>query len=211
MRQTSFGFMKDYKKEFGGSLLPGKRKSKRPLSTKAPIHLILKADQKAVFNPSSQKLNSLIRRTAHQFHIQIYDLAVNWSHIHFLIRLKQREDYVKFIRALCSLLTEFSQNSNFKTSPGRSHPQTAEISDSSIQNRKLFTLRPFTRILAWGRDLKSVFDYLKINQMESFGIFQRPKRKISGTPPKSFFERSLQCGSINPRSRSVCLTIALGV
>jgi hypothetical protein len=177
MRQTSFGFMKDYKKEFGGSLLLGKRRSKRPLSTKHPIHLILKADQKEVFNPSSQKLNSLIRKTAQLFHIQIYDLAVNWSHIHFLIRLKQREDYVKFIRALCSLLTEFSKLSDPKRPLGKSNTQTAQGTDSMSQIRKLFTLRPFTRILSWGRDLKSVFNYLKINQMESFGLIHRTKQK----------------------------------
>jgi hypothetical protein len=176
MRQTSFGFRKDYKKEFGGSLLLGKRKSKRPLSTKHPIHLILKADQKGVFNPSSQKLNSLIRKTARLFNIQIYDLAVNWSHIHFLIRFKQRNDYVKFIRALSSLLTEFSNISEPQCSSGRSPIQTAEISDSTVQKRKLFTLRPFTRILAWGRDFRNAFSYLSLNQQESFGLIDRKKK-----------------------------------
>jgi len=37
MRQLGFSFQNDYKKEFGGSLLQGKRKSARPLSTKKPI------------------------------------------------------------------------------------------------------------------------------------------------------------------------------
>jgi REP element-mobilizing transposase RayT len=183
MRQTSFGFMKGYKKEFGGFLLLGNRKSKRPLSTKHPIHLILKADQKGVFNPSSQKLNSLIRKTARLFNIQIYDLAVNWSHIHFLIRFKQREDYVKFVRAVSSLLTEFSRRSDSIRSSGKINTQTAQRRDSKSQIRKLFTLRPFTRILAWGRDLKSVFNYLKIDQMESFGLICKPKLKKIGKPP----------------------------
>jgi len=70
MKQMSFGFLRDYKKEFGGSLLAGKRKTQRPLSIKAPIHLILKADQKGIFNPSNRSLDKLIRKTAGQFHVQ---------------------------------------------------------------------------------------------------------------------------------------------
>jgi len=79
MKQMSFGFIRDYKKEFGGSLLAGKRKTRRPLSTKSPIHLILKADQKGIFSPSNRSLDKLIRKTAQQFDIHLYDLAVNWS------------------------------------------------------------------------------------------------------------------------------------
>jgi REP element-mobilizing transposase RayT len=158
MKQTSFGFMQDYKKEFGGSLLAGKRKTQRPLSIKSPIHLILKADHKGLFNPSNQSLNKLIRKTAKQFDIQVYDLALNWSHIHFLIRIKAREDYVAFIRALTSLITQGVRKAKSTTT-------------------KVFTLRPFTRILKWGRDLNGVFEYLKLNQMESFGLNQRVKKK----------------------------------
>jgi len=156
MKQMSFGFLKDYKKEFGGSLLAGKRKTQRPLSIKSPIHLILKADKKGIFNPGNQSLDKLIRKTARQFNVRIYDLALNWSHIHFLIRIKSRQDYIAFIRALTSLITQGVK---------RSRPQLT----------KIFTLRPFTRILKWGRDLNGVFNYFKLNQMESFGLIRRQK------------------------------------
>jgi len=156
MKQMSFGFLQDYKKEFGGSLLSGKRKKQRPLSIKAPIHLIIKADQKGIFSPSNQSLDKLIRKTARQFDMHLYDLAINWSHIHFLIRIKSRQDYVAFIRALTSLITQGVK---------RSRPQLT----------KIFILRPFTRILKWGRDLKGVFNYFKLNQMESFGLILRQK------------------------------------
>ncbi|MGZ5280101.1 MAG: transposase [Pseudobdellovibrionaceae bacterium] len=158
MKQTSFGFMRGYKNEFGGSLLAGKRKSQRPLSVKAPIHLVLKADQKGIFSPSNQSLAKLIRRTAQQFDIHLYDLAINWSHIHFLIRIRSREDYVAFVRALTSLITQ-------------------GVKKSRPRLTKIFSLRPFTRILKWGRDLKGVFNYLKLNQMESFGLIQRKTKR----------------------------------
>ncbi len=160
MRQTSFGFLKDYKKEFGGLLLLGRRKSRRPLSVKDPMHLVLKANQKGVFNPGNRNLQRLIRRTARKFRIQLYDLAVNWSHIHFLIRIRERQDYVRFVRALTSLLAR-------------------AVSRARGGKSKLFALRPFSRILNWGRDLRRAFEYLSLNQQEAFGLVIRKKKKRS--------------------------------
>lgn len=157
MRQLGFTFLKDYKKEFGGSLLVGKRKSKRPLSTKHPIHLILKSCNKKVFNPSNGSLEKLIRSQAQKFDVKIYDLALNWSHIHFLIKLQNKEDYKKFIRSLTSILAQ-------------------RIRQAKDDLKEIFTLRPFTRIVTWGRDFKTVLSYQVLNQMEAFGLIKREKR-----------------------------------
>ena len=177
MKQTSFSFLKDYKKEFGGSLLLGKRKARRPLTTKSPIHLILKASQKGVFSPSNHSLKNLIRKTAKQFDIHIYDLAINWSHIHFLIRIRSREDYVRFIRALSSLLSQAIAKVHSRQSQRNLTEDSHVLGKDKTQKTKLFTLRPFTRILSWGRDLKTVFRYVTLNQMEAFGLIRRFKKK----------------------------------
>lgn len=166
MKQLSLGFMQNYKKEFGGSLLIGKRKSKRPLSTKHPIHLVLKSSFKGVFNPSNKSLYELIKKQARKYGVRIYDLAINWSHIHCVIRIKGREDYLKFIRSLTSVIS-----------------QRAKRHDSTLT--QLFTLRPYTRIISWGRDFKRVLNYQVLNQLESFGLIKRnkvckkPRKKIS--------------------------------
>ena len=147
MKQTSFSFFQNYKKEFGGSLLLGKRKEKRPLSTKNPIHLVLKSDEKASFHPCNQEMKNLIQDTASEFGIKIYDLALNWNHIHCLMKIPSRDSYVKFIRALTSRM------------------------------KVKFILRPFTRILSWGRDFKNALNYLLKNKMEAFGLKREPKKK----------------------------------
>jgi len=77
MRQLGFSFQNDYKKEFGGSLLSGKRKSARPLSTKKPIHLILKCTGKSVFNPSNRKLENPIRHQAKKYGKKIKEVTHN--------------------------------------------------------------------------------------------------------------------------------------
>ena len=156
MRQVAFSFLQDYKKEFGGSLLIGKRKDKRPLSTKHPIHLILKSCHKRVFNPSNMSLEKLIRDQAKKFNIKIYDMAVNWSHIHLVIQLKDKNDYTRFIRSLTSIMA-------------------SKIRKVFPCLKEIFTLRPYTRIISWGRQFKNALQYQVINKMESFGLIKRDK------------------------------------
>ena len=158
MKQLFFNFIQDYKKEFGGSLLVGKRKSKRPLSTKHPLHLILKSSHKGLFNPKNISLDQLIRSQCKKFGIKLYDLAINWSHIHMLVKIQDREDYIRFIKSLTSLISMKIQ----KVKP--------ELKD-------IFTLRPFTRIVSWGRDFKRALEYQVLNQLEAFGFIRREKKK----------------------------------
>ncbi len=160
MRQASFSFIKSYKKEFGGSLLEGKRKTKRPLSTKHPLHLILKSSCRGVFNPGNISLEKLIHSQARKFGIKIYELALNWSHIHFILKIESRKDYNKFIRSLTAVLAK-------------------RIRKLKPHLEVIFELRPFTRIISWGRDFKRVLEYALLNQMEAFGLVIRAKKPKS--------------------------------
>jgi len=162
MRQLGFKFQNDYKKEFGGSLLSGKRKSARPLSTKKPIHLILKCTGKSVFNPSNRKLENLIRNQANKYGIKVYEVALNWSHVHLLIRLPSREAYLAFIRTITALIVGF-------------------ISKTKGMNLKsIFDLRPYTKILSWGRQFQRVVEYLELNTLEALGLIVRKKKGTAG-------------------------------
>ncbi|MEZ0391036.1 MAG: transposase [Pseudobdellovibrionaceae bacterium] len=100
----------------------------------------------------------LIHSQAQRFNVKIYGLAVNWSHIHMIIKIKERENYNQFIRSLCSILA-------------------AKVRAQKPYLKTLFTLRPFTRIISWGRDFKSVLNYLVLNQMEARGLINRSKKK----------------------------------
>ncbi len=157
IRKRYFMASNKSKKEHGSSLLLGKTKGRRGLSTKHAIHLVLKSDLKSVFNPGNRRLEQLIRNTAERFHVRIYSMALNWSHIHCVIKIKDRKNYNAFIRVLTSILA--LRIRRFKNFTG-----------------KVFTLRPFTRILNWGRDFKNVLEYLIANQSESLGLLFRPKK-----------------------------------
>lgn len=125
MKQLKLKFANSYKKQFSGELLSGKRKSQRPLSTKKPIHLVLRSDTVKLFTPSNTSLEKLIYRIAGKFRIRIYDLCLNWNHIHAVIMIKDRKDYVAFIRALTSLIS-------------------LKIKSKIKGLKAVFSLRPFT-------------------------------------------------------------------
>ena len=161
MRQTGFGFIKDYKKEFGGSLLAGKRKTARPLSVKNPIHLILKSTGSSCFALGNRKIESLIKSHAEKYGIKLYEISLNWSHIHLLIKLPSREAYLAFIRTITSLLVSLLSKLKGKSLKG------------------LFDLRPFTKILSWGKQFKTVIKYHELNDLEGRGLFVRKKKAKS--------------------------------
>ncbi len=105
-QQQAFEFCKkQIAKTFGGQLLQNKRKSKRPLSVKAPIHLVIKSE-KAKGNLSFVNHQSIIIRVisiiSKKWNVTIYDKVVNFNHIHFIIRIKSEADYRSWIREFTS-------------------------------------------------------------------------------------------------------------
>lgn len=126
---------------------------------KAPLHLVLKSARSNCFNPGNVIPLKLIRSTADRFQIKIYELALNWTHIHFLIKFKSRKDYVRFIRALTSLIAQ-------KFGAG------------------VFSLLPYTRIVSWGRDFKNAIAYVLLNQQEALGLVVRSKNKRKKEDPE---------------------------
>ncbi len=153
-----FSFFKPPPLEFGSSLLEGKRKLKRTLTTKLPIHMILKGD----INISGSLLkhekwiDKEIKHWAEKFFIKIFDYGPCSNHIHFNMQISSIENYKKFIRALTSRLA-----------------QKLKIK---------FFLRPYTKILTWGRQFERVLAYIIQNKEEAKG--QRPYKPRKARKPR---------------------------
>lgn len=161
MKQLSLIPKRKSEIEFGGGLLVGKRKGRRPFSRKAPIHLILKSLQakgQFAFNPSNRKIEILIYKMAHRFQIKTMKITLNWSHIHLIIQVHDRKSYNRFIRALTGAMVLL-----LKAPKG------------------FFELRPYTKIGTWGRQLKTWFDYSVKNELEAAGLIikNKPLNKTS--------------------------------
>ncbi|HEY8271173.1 MAG TPA: transposase [Pseudobdellovibrionaceae bacterium] len=168
MRQIDFGFFKKQSSSFGGSSLLGKRKTAHPLSTKKPLHLVLKSESSSLFNPGNRILEKIIRDHAKKYSIAVYALSFNWSHIHLVIKLPTRESYRAFIRTVTAALLKCLAKQKGKSLKG------------------VFDLRPFTRILNWGRDLRNVINYHELNDLEGWGLVSRKKKKHPPPKPSNF-------------------------
>jgi REP element-mobilizing transposase RayT len=146
MKQVSFDFAQNYNNEFGGSLLISKRKSKRPLSTKLPIHFILRADSSKIFPPGNLRLESTLKFLSEKYQIRIFHKSFNWNHFHAVIQIPSREAYFSFVRLW-----------------------TAEIVKIRKQ-AQAFKLRPYTRVGSWGRDFENLIKYQDKNNCEAWGL-----------------------------------------
>ena len=113
MRQFGFDFLREYKKEYGGSLAVGKRKSRRPFSSKHPILLTLKSTGTSYFNPTNISLDKILRTQAKKYKITIYRTSLNWSHIHALVKFPSKKAYLAFIRTVPARIIDLLPHTRF--------------------------------------------------------------------------------------------------
>jgi REP element-mobilizing transposase RayT len=151
--QLSLFNEKQFPRTFGGDVR-GKRKTKRPLSTKLPIHLILRANQHVerkektkVFSYRSQKNIRILQTVAKKFHIKVYQSVFNYTHLHLIIVIPTRRAYIGFVRVLTAKLSSLA----------------------GLKRGVFFALRPYTRIANWGHEFQILVNYMKKNFREAIG------------------------------------------
>ena len=130
---------------FGGSQFkPGTNpKGARPLDSKLPIHLVLKAERSAMRLPKNfARVNALVTRVAKKRGVRIYEYANVGNHLHLLLKIIKRSTWNAFIRELTGRLAQLT--------------------------RVRWAHRPFTRVVAgWRRAYRVVKEYVKLNRFEA--------------------------------------------
>ena len=174
-RQASFFDEQPAPRFFGGSHLKGNPKVGRRLSTKEPIHLVLKSER--AFGPQSMlqkynvgKIDKLVRRQAAVFGLKIYHFVNVGNHLHLVIRLHDVKLFAKFIRAITGLIARHVLHQ--ERGQGLKFSKTAIPRKASPRCRKKFWVaRPFTRLIAWGCDYKNITRYMAKNRNQAKGFF----------------------------------------
>lgn len=141
---------------FGGSLLKNSHaKCKRPLSSKLPVHVILRTKQSVLRQPKYfARVNETVAETARKYGIKIYDYANVGNHLHILLKLHHIRLWTPFIRELTSRLAALFNITGF------------------------FTQLPFTRVVAgWRRAYRIARDYMELNRLEALGFISRSEVK----------------------------------
>ena len=151
-------------KYFGGSHLKGNAKYGRPLSEKAPIHLVLKAENgfgtRSMLHPKNVvAVNRCVRQNAEKNGIRIYHFVNVGNHLHLIVKINQRRRYLKFIRTISGLIVRHVL--------GKERGKELQVADARSKKtptKKYWLNRPFTRIASWGRDYNGLCRYMIQNQ-----------------------------------------------
>ena len=163
-----------FKLSHGGELRKKKRgRGFRPLSTKDPLHLVLKVAQyrlrnKSLRAPRSFKLVlEIINKYAKHFAVKIEQISVQNDHIHLLIRTSSRKRYQHFFRVIAGQSAQrFEMEGLLKTT----------VTDTP----KLWKYRPFSRVVKGWKSYNVVRNYIQLNEKEVLGIIRYQKKRLSG-------------------------------
>lgn len=169
-QQTLAGFQKN-KAVFGGSLLKGNAKTKRPLDTKKPLHLVLSSEHSVSLRSPKVfgDVNLQVKKSAEKYGFRIYAFANVGDHLHILLRVTNRHLWAAFIREVTGRIASLLR---------------------AFKNMTVWAHKPFTRVVqGWRKDFRNVKDYIWLNELEGgcvIGVKQKrwlQKLRAFWSPP----------------------------
>jgi REP element-mobilizing transposase RayT len=154
---------KTIQRAHGGELARGKRKTRRPFDPKQALHVVLRSSRArgtySMLHPRHcNHIKNLLDRLKKRWDVSVYRYANVGNHVHLLIRAKSRANWQGFIR-------ELSGGIAMIVTGARKGNAWGGFWDHLV----------YTRIVAFGRDFKSVAEYVCKNIWEGFGV---PVRKL---------------------------------
>jgi REP element-mobilizing transposase RayT len=166
------GFEKLKTKEFGGALIKGNPREARPVSTKRPMHLVMRSTlargERSFLRPARAKqIKDLVQRTSKKHGVKVYRFANSGNHLHMIVLPSSRTGFNGFIRAISGLIARL----------------TLGVERGRAKGLKFWDARPFTRVLEWGRDYRQACAYLAQNILEALGFIEyRPRAGVKVRP-----------------------------
>ena len=147
------------KSAHGGSLSVGRRKSRRPLSLKESIHVVLRAERAkgrySLLLPKNAKLVlKLMKKYGKEFQVKVYHFAFVSNHMHLTLKAKTRLGFQNFLRVFAG------QTAQKITGAMKGNPGT----------KRFWDLLAFSRIITWGRAYKIVIKYIDKNVKQAASL-----------------------------------------
>lgn len=147
-----------YRGQHGGDLGRGKRKTERPIVTKKPMHLVLRAEcargpLSLLKKRNAEFIRDQMRILAARWHVRVMETANVGNHLHLLVQGKTRKGIQNFMRGLAGRVAQFV------TGARKGKPF----------GKRFWTLTIYSRIVEWGRDLNRVCNYIELNRREARG------------------------------------------
>lgn len=163
---------------FGGSLMKtAKGRGARPVSSKDPMHLVLRSTKAKgrfgfAYKTNLKRVNDVVRRHCLKYGVKLIEYSNKFNHLHLLVKFPSRAIYLRFIRSLTGALalavTGASKLKSIKSLFGR---------------RGFWDSRPFTRVVRSYGGYKVAKDYVVLNQLEAEGILPKPEGRLREASP----------------------------
>jgi len=170
-QQLSFGRNHWKFRYHHGGELRQKRKGRkaRPLSTKAPLHLVFKAQRSNLRRGYRSPLgfyicNTVIKRYAKRFFVKIEQQAICNDHIHLLVRFSKRSLGQHFLRVVAGQIAQQLEKNGFLVTDTQS----------------VWKYRPFSRVIVGYRAYVTVKNYVRLNEKEARGEIEYSKQRLKG-------------------------------
>ena len=168
------GFEKLKIKDFGGALIKGNPREARPVSTKRPMHLVMRSTlargERSFLRPARAKqIKDLVQRTSQRHGVKVYRFANSGNHLHLVIKPVSKRAFQTYIRAISGLIARI----------------TLGAEKGKAKGLKFWDARPFTRIVEWGQDYQNVCNYVLQNTVEAIGFIAyqpRGRKKARAAP-----------------------------
>ncbi len=142
----------------GGELGRGVRKTRRPVVTNRPMHLVLRAEKakgalSLLARPNVNSVKRILIRVSHRHHVRVMEWANVGNHVHLLIQAQTREGFANFLRRFSCEVALAVTGARKGKAFGR-----------------FWTGLAFSRIVEWGRALTIARRYIALNELEGRGI-----------------------------------------
>jgi len=137
---------------FGGSEFATKNpKTKRPLHSKFPLHLVLKGRKGGLLSPKVHiKINEVVVRMNRKYGHRMYDYSNNGNHIHASLKLSRIQNWSAYIRELTSKIVQILREAGLLAA-----------------QEKYWIGHPFTRIVrSWRKGFQDLRNYIQLNAFE---------------------------------------------
>ena len=142
--------------QYGGSYSRGVAKTRRPLSTKKPVHVTLKSS-KAVgdfrLTRYRKEIQAILFAQAQRWNVKILERSINTNHIHMALFSKSRGSLQNFFRAVSGLIAR-------KVTGAKKGRPFGRFWDEVI----------WSRIVEWGKALTTLIQYVQQNTLECLGL-----------------------------------------
>lgn len=184
MRSTrSENFIPGFKalgvRQFGGALLKGNPRSARPLSTKRPVHLVMRSSmaigRKSFLIPErAARIEEMVRRLGKHQGVKVYRFANGGNHLHLLVLPRSRKAFHNFVRSVSGVAARLSLGKErgkaiVLTKANLKRPARK---DAALESQ-FWDARPFTRIVSWGVEYQITTSLLKTALTDTLALWTK--------------------------------------